>query len=139
MSTTTFSFPAPTLFGAGALAELPGRCERLGLRRPLVVTDPGLLSTPAFRALANTLGEAGQDKEWFLYSGVHPNPVEQDVRDAAEAFRRHDCDSVVAIGGGSPLDAGKAARLLVKRPGFDLGRFYTASDWSGLAPLVAIP
>lgn len=46
---------------------------------------------------------------------------------------------MIAIGGGSPLDAGKAARLLALRPGYDLSKFYDESDWSGLLPLVAIP
>src|SRR4051794_34996235 len=139
MSLTTFSFPTPTLFGAGALGELPIRNQRLGIRRPLVVTDPGLLKSDAFTALVRTLGESGQGKEWFLYSGVHPNPVENDVREAAELYGKHQCDGVIAIGGGSPLDAGKAARLLVKRPALDFNRFYDESDWSGLAPFIAIP
>jgi alcohol dehydrogenase class IV len=139
MSLTTFSFPTPTLFGPGALSELPVRCRRLGISRALVVTDSGLLATSAFQALVKTLGEAARDKDWFTYSGVHPNPVEQDVREAAAAFRANHCDAVIAIGGGSPLDAGKAARLLVKRPDLDFARFYDESDWSGLAPFIAIP
>ena len=139
MSLTTFSFPTPTLFGAGALEELPARCRALGVRRPLVVTDGGLLRTAAFQALARTLGEAVRDQEWFVYAGTHPNPVEQDVREAAAAFRANQCDAVIAFGGGSALDAGKAARLLVKRPDLDFARFYDQTDWSGLAPLIAIP
>jgi 4-hydroxybutyrate dehydrogenase len=139
MSLATFSFPTPTLFGPGALGELPPRCRRLGIRRPLVVTDPGLLPTAAFQALVETLGGATQDKAWFTYSGVHPNPVEQDVREAAAAYRANDCDAVIAIGGGSALDAGKAARLLVKQPALDFTRFYEQPDWSGLPPFIAIP
>ena len=139
MPFSTFSFPTPTLFGVGALAELPQRALRLGLKRPLVVTDATLLNTSAFAALAQAFGPASRDKEWFIYSGVHPNPVEQDVREAARAFREHNCDGVIAFGGGSPLDAGKAARLLAKRPGFDLAKFYDEPDWSGLAPLIAVP
>jgi alcohol dehydrogenase class IV len=138
-SLTTFSFPTTTLFGAGALHELPKRLPNLKVSRPLVVTDSGLVNTPAFAALANLLGEQGRGHSWFLYPGVHPNPVENDVREAAEEFTRNRCDGIIAIGGGSPLDAGKAARVLVKRPGFDLARFYQESDWSGLAPFVAIP
>jgi len=134
-----FSFPTPILFGPGALSELPAHCRRLGVRRPLVVTDAGLLPTSAFQALAETLGEAARDKEWFTYSGVHPNPIEQDVREAAAAFGANHCDGVIALGGGSPLDAGKAARLLVKRPNLDFARFYDEADWSGLAPFIAIP
>lgn len=139
MSITAFSFPTTTLFGAGALAELPARLQRLGLRRPLVVTDPGLLPTPAFRQLQQTLGADGQGSRWFLYAGVHPNPVEGDVTEAAQAFREHQCDAVIALGGGSPLDAGKAARLLVKRPEMKLADFDFNADWTGLAPLIAIP
>jgi alcohol dehydrogenase class IV len=139
MSLTTFSFPTRTLFGAGALKELPAGLAGLGMRRPLVVTDAGLLNTDAFRALTNVLGGAKQGKDWFVYSGVHPNPIENDVREAAAAFRDHGCDGAIAIGGGSPLDAGKAARLLIKRPGFDLAKFYDQPDWLGLAPFIAIP
>lgn len=139
MSLTSFAFPTPTLFGPGALAELPGWTKRLGIRRPLIVTDGGLANTSPFQVLENTLGAAGRNNSWFVYAGVHPNPVEADVREAAAAFTKHRCDGVIAIGGGSALDAGKAARLLVKRPKLDLARFYDESDWSGLAPLVAVP
>jgi alcohol dehydrogenase class IV len=139
MSAITFSFPTQTLFGAGAIAELPARSKRLGIRRPLVVTDRGLLATDAFEALSRTLGERGQGKDWFVYAGVHPNPVEQDVREAASVFREHNCDGVIAIGGGSPLDAGKAARLLLKRNNLDFTKFYDEPDWSGLPPFIAIP
>lgn len=139
MSFSSFSFPTPTLHGAGALTELPQRMKRLGLNRPLIVTDPGLVSTGAFQALTAVLGADGHGRQWFVYSGVHPNPIEQDVRDAAQCFRQNNCDGVIAIGGGSPLDAGKAARLLVKRPGLDFTKFYDEPDWSGLAPFIAIP
>lgn len=139
MDRTTFSFPTPTLFGAGAIAELPRRLEGLQIQRPLVVTDPGLLSTDAYHRLGEVLGPGKQGKSWFLHYGVHANPLQQDVVEAAAAFNAHRCDGVVAVGGGSPLDVGKAARLLARRPGFDLARFYEEPDWSGLAPLVAIP
>lgn len=139
MSLSSFSFPTPTLFGVGAINELPARARRLGLNRPLIVTDSGLLNTGAFRALASALGTDGQGKSWFVFSGVHPNPIEQDARDAAQAFAQNKCDGVIAFGGGSALDVGKAARLLVKRPGFDFARFYDEPDWSGLAPCIAIP
>ncbi len=139
MSLTSFSFPTPTLFGPGALRELPARMAKLGIRRPLIVTDGGFAKTDAFAALTSVLGTEGRGSSWFAYVGVHPNPVEDDVREPAALFIQHGCDGIIAIGGGSPLDAGKAARLLVKRPGFNLSRFYDESDWSGLAPFIAIP
>lgn len=138
MSLTSFSFPTRTLFGARALRELPVQLSRLGVKRPLIVTDEGFARTPAFGLLRDVL-DGAMPGAWELFSGVHPNPIEDDVRRPAALFRERHCDGVVAIGGGSPLDAGKAARLLVKRPGFDFTKFYEESDWSGLAPFVAIP
>ena len=139
MSFTTFSFPTLTRYGPGVLAELPSQLARIGIQRPLIVTDAGLVQTDAFRAIEKVLGAEGKGSRWHLYSGVHPNPIEADVSEPAELFRRAQCDGVIAIGGGSPLDAGKAARLLVKRPGFNLTKFYDEKDWSGLAPFIAIP
>jgi alcohol dehydrogenase class IV len=140
MSVIGFSFPTPTRFGAGALTELPAHLGRLGVRRPLVVTDAGFARTDAFRRLATVLGVDGRGRDWFVFDGVHPNPIEDDVRQSASLFREKGCDGVIAIGGGSPLDAGKAARLLAKNPWVDLARFYDQpADWSGLAPLIAIP
>ncbi len=135
----TFSFPTTTLFGPGTLGELRTRMATLGIKRPLVVTDAGLLETDAFRALGRSLGEENRNRRWFLYSGVHPNPIEDDVREPAALYQAKHCDGVIAIGGGSALDAGKATRLLVKRPGFDFAKFYSEPDWSGLAPFIAIP
>jgi len=139
MTLSTFSFPTTTVFGAGAVHELPRRLKQLGLERPLVVTDPGLLPTEAFALLRNALGADREGRSWFVFSNVHPNPVEQDVVDGAAAYTKAGCDSVIAFGGGSALDAGKAVRLLLKRPGFKLENFDWKDDWHGLAPCVAIP
>ncbi len=139
MTLSTFSFPTTTIFGAGAIKELPQRLKNLGLKRPLVVTDPGLLQTAAFGLLQDVLGRDKKNADWFVFSNVHPNPVEQDVIQGAEAYRQAGCDSVIAFGGGSALDAGKAVRLLLKRPGFKLADFDWKDDWYGLAPCIAIP
>lgn len=139
MTLSTFSFPTTTIFGPGAIKELPQRLKNFGLNRPLVVTDPGLVHTDAFRSLEETLGKAGRGTDWHVYSSVHPNPIEQDVINGAEAYRSAKCDSVIAFGGGSALDAGKAIRLLLKRPGFNLADFDWKDDWHGLAPCFAIP
>jgi alcohol dehydrogenase class IV len=130
---SSFAFPTSILHGAGALRELPARLNALGGRKPLVVTDPGLLSTPAFASLHGLLPEA------VVFSGVHPNPVEADVQAAAAAFREKGCDSVIGFGGGSALDVAKIVRAAVAA---------TVPRWSELnwkdqpgllAPFVAIP
>ncbi|HTL15941.1 MAG TPA: iron-containing alcohol dehydrogenase, partial [Patescibacteria group bacterium] len=134
-----FAFPTPTVFGAGSVSELPQRLSRLQINRPLLVTDPGLLPTSTFKRMEDVLGSNHRDQTWFVYSGVHANPVENDVREAAAAFVQHQCDGIIALGGGSPLDVGKAARLLIKRPAFKLEHFYNETDWSALTPFIAIP
>src|SRR3954468_12022465 len=135
----SFSFPTATLFGAGAISELPTRLHQMGSRKPLVVTDPGLLQTKSFQKLANTLGAKQLGQAWELFHNVHSNPTEQDVIDAAKAFREAACDLVIAFGGGSALDVGKACRLFVKRPDLKLARFNYNDDWSGLARCICIP
>src|ERR1041385_5766887 len=99
---STFSFPTTTLYGPGTIEELKSRLKPLGMTKPLVVTDPGLLPTPAFASLKQVLGAEGA--EWALFSGVHPNPVESDVIQGAEFYRSRGCSGVVAFGGGSALD-----------------------------------
>jgi alcohol dehydrogenase class IV len=74
-----------------------------------------------------------------LFDGVHPNPVESDVRAGAIAYQNGGCDGVIAFGGGSALDVGKAVRLLVKRPELSLAAYNAGDDWRGLAPLVGVP
>jgi len=140
MNLTTFSFPTRTLFGIGALRELPVNLAKLNIRRPLLVNRSRSRQTRMrYHSVAATLGANSEGKTWFLYCGVNPNPVENDVRETAAAFQNNNCDGVVGLGGGSALDVAKAARLLVKRPQLDWTRFYDEPDWSGLFPFVAIP
>jgi len=136
---STFSFPTATLFGPGTITELPARLKQMGGRRPLVVTDPGLLQTSAFQILTNTLGSKQLGQTWELFHGVHPNPTEQDVLEAAKVFIEAKCDTVIAFGGGSALDVGKACRLLIKRPEMKLSAFNFHDDWSGLARCICVP
>ena len=135
----SFSFPTAIVFGAGAAAELPARVKQMGGRRVLVVTDKALAQTSAFDLLANHLGRSHLGKTWELFDGVHSNPLEQDVVEAAQAFRDAKCDTVIAFGGGSALDVGKALRLLIKRPGLKLKDFKFNDDWNGLPRCIAIP
>src|SRR3954447_4113777 len=136
---STFSFPTETLFGAGTLSELPGRLSKLGIKSPLVVTDAGILKTKAFEKLSSTLGDPKAAIHWKLFSDVEPNPTEENVVQAARACKKGSCDSVIAFGGGSALDVGKALRLLVKRPSLSLKSFDFHEDWNGLAPCLCIP
>jgi len=80
---TTFSFPTRIVFGAGAVRQLPACLEENGVRRPLVVTDPGLREALPFKAVESALRDGGIQYE--VFGGVHPNPVEEDVVQAAQS------------------------------------------------------
>ena len=84
METSSFSFPTNVLSGAGVIDRLRGMLPALGIHRPLVVTDAGLLSTEAYKKLAAALLPGEPDRDWFLHSDVQPNPTEANTRGAAE-------------------------------------------------------
>jgi alcohol dehydrogenase class IV len=134
----TFTFPNRILFGAGARAELAGELARLGVTRPLVVTDRGI---EAAGIMAEVIGPL--DTAPLIFTGVQPNPTESDVLSALAEYRDHGCDGVIGLGGGSPIDAAKAVRLLATHPGplsdYDLttgGRDRITPD---LPPMIAVP
>src|SRR5215510_15420309 len=93
-----FSFPTTTVCGPCSIQELSARLLKMGCRRPLVVTDAGVSGSKAFELLAGALGKSGRDRRWKVFPGVHPNPGEQDVIDAAQAFRAARCDAVICFG-----------------------------------------
>jgi 4-hydroxybutyrate dehydrogenase len=108
MTLSTFSFPTTILFGPGAIAQLPEELAKRSMRKPLIVTDRGLAGAPVFVRIRAFLP---QDAPIFTH--VDPNPTEKNVLDGIEVYHHSTCDSVVAIGGGSPIDAGKAIRFKV--------------------------
>jgi alcohol dehydrogenase class IV len=112
---TTFSFPTRIVFGLGATRQLPACLEENGVRRPLVVTDPGLRAAPPFKAVVTALEDAGVQYE--VFDRVHPNPIEEDVVQAADVYRRAGCDSVVGLGGGSAIDVAKATVVIAREEG----------------------
>lgn len=100
---STFSFPTKIRFGAGTVQELP----KYATSRPLLVTDAGLASSPMLQQILSLVPNAA------VFSGVLPNPTEQNVSDGVTAYRANHCDGIIALGGGSPIDAAKAIRLKI--------------------------
>jgi alcohol dehydrogenase len=108
-------FPKINISGAGALGEVPQELASRGFKKPLVVTDKVLSRLGLVTPLLAGLKSAGMAAE--LYDGVVPNPTVKEVEAGFAVFRQGGCDCIVGVGGGSPIDAAKAIRILSANPG----------------------
>jgi len=135
------SYPTRVSFGVGALARLPAHVERLKMKRPLLVTDGGVVKAGLAEKVTAVLRQAGIAFETF--DRVEPNPTEKDVFGGLDQYREKKCDGFIALGGGSPLDAAKLMQLLTTHQP-PLSRYDDAKGGDkyvqdNLPPLVAIP
>ena len=137
-----WNYPTAVRFGAGRIAELAAACQSVGIKAPLLVTDPFLAKQPMTAAALSQLQAAGLRAA--IFSDIKPNPVESNVYAGLEVLRKGEHDGVVAFGGGSALDAGKVIAFMAgqKRPMWDfedIGDWYLRADPNGIAPVIAVP
>lgn len=128
----------PVHFDCGAIRLLPAELKRLGLQAPLIVTDRGLAGL--LSRLAQWLPPLDDGR---VFADTPENPTEAAVTRAAALYRERGCDSIVAIGGGSPLDLAKGAALLATHKG-PLTRYAAVAGGMDLvtpavAPVIAVP
>ncbi|MHB1304456.1 MAG: iron-containing alcohol dehydrogenase [Acidiphilium sp.] len=134
-----FFAPRHMEIGGGAAARLPALLGRLGLRRPLIVTDPMMVKLDLVSRITAPLAAAGIG--FTLFSDTVPEPVDTVIDAGIAVARGGDFDCIVGFGGGSPIDTAKAiAILLAASPGARLRDFKVpkAADHAAL-PLIAIP
>jgi 4-hydroxybutyrate dehydrogenase len=125
-------------FGAGSIATLGSAPAELGMRRPLLVADRGVMAAGlGDKALAHL--PAGTP----VFVDTPPNPTESAVRAALALYRAEGCDGIVALGGGSPIDLAKGVALLATHEGSleSFAMIYGGLDriTAAVAPLIAIP
>ncbi len=141
MTTTlrgNWNYPTRIWAGPGRISELASACAEGGMRRPLVVTDLGLKTSPMIKNAVASLSNAG------LFGEVRGNPSASHVEAGLNAFRAGKHDGVVAFGGGSAIDCGKVIAFMSgqTRPLWDfedIGDWWTRADVLGIAPVVAVP
>jgi len=135
------NWPTPTdiRFGIGRIAELPGACRSLGVGRPLLVTDAGLAQLVLVRDILAANERAGLPTG--LFAGVRSNPVGRNVDDGVAAFRAGRHDGVIAVGGGSSLDAAKCIALMSaqSRPLWDFTWGTPPPDAAFAPPIITVP
>ncbi|MGJ7441219.1 iron-containing alcohol dehydrogenase [Aquipuribacter sp. MA13-6] len=131
-------FHAPeVVFGHGSLAEAGFVATRLGAARPFVVTDPGLIEAGWVAELLGHLREAGLHPT--VWSGVTPNPKDHEVAAASQCYAASGSDVIIAIGGGSCIDAAKGVAILSGNGGSILDYAGIDRVSQPIPPLVMIP
>ena len=139
MQNMNWNYPTNVWFGVDRSKEIQKACNTLGIKNPLIVTDPGLLQTSIIDEINSSLSSNTQ-----IYSDVQGNPTGSNVTNGVKVFLEGNHDGVIAIGGRSGMDAGKGIAFLAhqSRPLWDfedIGDWWTRADSSVIKPIIAIP
>ncbi|MDC3026320.1 iron-containing alcohol dehydrogenase [Candidatus Pelagibacter sp.] len=142
MQKTNWNYPTTMWVGQDRIKDLSIACKNLNINRPLLVTDKGLASSDIIQ---NSLSNLKQNSfEVILYSNVIGNPTGTNVNEGVGIYRKNNCDGVIAIGGGSGLDVGKAVAFMSGQdlPIWDfedVGDNWTKAKSNSIAPIIAVP
>ena len=137
-----WNYPTAIRFGSGRIEELPDACAKLGISRPLLVTDPGLAESDMVESALALCTDSALPVAPF--SELASNPVGSNVAAAVAAYRAGGHDGIIGFGGGSALDVAKATALMAgqRRPIWDFEDredWYLRADADAIAPVVAVP
>lgn len=139
MSYYEFFCPVKVIAGQAALEHLPYEFSSRAVERPMVVTDKGVRNAGLLDRILSTCEEGGMDIT-VVYDDVPADSSKQTVAAIAKEYRKQNCDGILAIGGGSPIDTAKAVNILVSEGGDDIAQ-YTGSGIlkRPLKPFIVIP
>ncbi|MFO7598018.1 MAG: iron-containing alcohol dehydrogenase [Desulfocurvibacter africanus] len=110
-----FFIPSVTLIGIGASKEIPNKIRDLGGKKPLIVTDQGIVKAGILKMITDHMDKAGM--KYSVYDKTIPNPTDNNVAEGVEAYKKEGCDSIITLGGGSSHDCGKGVGLVVSNGG----------------------
>lgn len=135
----TLTYLTTTHFDFGALELLPAELKKAGITKPFIATDAGLVAA----GLVDTVTAAmGSDYSPSVFDGTPGNPTEEAVKLAFAQYKADGCDGIIALGGGSSMDLGKAVGLL-EGSGGPLAQYDPLAGGAKLikqvAPLIAVP
>jgi alcohol dehydrogenase class IV len=122
-------FQFPITYGPGRIKELARLCLDHGMKKPFLVTDKGSADLPFIAAIIADLTAAGMDAA--LYSDISPNPRDTEIMAGRKCYLDGGHDGVIAIGGGSGMDGGKAISLVVNNT-HDIWAF----EWEKTPPAI---
>ena len=137
-----WNYPTAVKVGAGRIGEIAELCKSHNISAPLLVTDPGVAALPMVSKIVETCQSAGLGIQ--VFSDVKPNPTGSNVEAGVAAFASGNHDGVIALGGGSGLDAGKAVAVAADQDCTiwdleDIGDNWLNADADKIPPIIAIP
>ena len=142
MSNSNWNYPTTVWFGEGRIKDLHLACKNLGIKKPLFVTDKDLAKTDLVKKIISDVSLKSFSIN--IFSNIKGNPVGSNVEEGVKAFKKGNHDGVIAFGGGSGLDVGKAIAFMSAqtKPIWDfedVGDNWTKANNEGIAPIIAIP
>jgi len=111
MKLMDFVLPTRIVVGPGVISTIGAEFKASGKKKPIIVTDKGVVKAGITKKVTDLLDAAGI--EYVVFDGIEPNPKDVNVEAAAAVAREHNCDSLIAVGGGSPIDAAKSVGVLM--------------------------
>ena len=142
MQKYNWNYPTTMWVGENRIKDLGAACKNLNIKKPLLVTDKGLAEADIVKSTLENLRKEGFKVE--LYSNVVGNPTGTNVEEGVSSYKKNNCDGVIAFGGGSGLDVGKAIAFMSGQSlsiwDFeDVGDNWTKADSDKIAPIIAVP
>ncbi len=139
---TNWNYPTSVWVGENRIKDLPEACKNLNISSPLFVTDKDLINLDMTK---NIIFEVRKKfSTLFIFSNFSGNPIGENVEEGVSVFKKNKCDGVIAFGGGSGLDVGKAIAFMSgqSRPMWDfedVGDYWKRANEKKIAPIIAVP
>ena len=142
MQKYNWNYPTTMWVGKNRIKDLGNACKNLNIKKPLLVTDQGLAKSEIILSALNDLNDEGISVQ--LYSNVVGNPTGTNVNEGVDHYKKNNCDGVIAFGGGSGLDVGKAIAFMSGQnlslwDFEDVGDNWTRANSAKIAPIIAVP
>jgi alcohol dehydrogenase class IV len=140
--TFNWNYPTTVWVGENRIKDLTQACIVLKINKPLLVTDKDLVNLAMIKNVTSEIKK--NFNELNIFSNFSGNPVGENVEEGVDEFKKNNCDGVIAIGGGSALDVGKAIAFMSgqTRPIWDfedIGDYWKRADEKNIAPIIAVP
>ena len=139
---SNWNYPTTVWVGENRINDLRDACKDLNIVRPLFVTDKDLVNLPFIRNIIYK--NLKKFKNLNIYSNFSGNPIGENVDEGVKEFKKNNCDGIIAVGGGSALDVGKAVAFMSgqNRPIWDfedIGDYWKRANEKNISPIIAVP